>query len=325
MLALFRKDFIGNALLLIPYCAILRIKSLLYPQVITYQDEYGYFNRWWIELLEEKPLASSIILILTISIMAYFVNIISNWSMIYHRKSLFPAVIFVLLSSFLDSFLVLHPIHFGLFFLLIAFVNIVAVYKSASSAGQVFNTGFFLAVASLFYFPYILFFFFGFISLMIMKSFRFRDRLQYVIGFFVPYGLAMAVMYIKFGDMAQISNYITSNVAMIPLPFEISVARLMAFGVFALMIVYVILQYGSYLSKKTIQIRKNTEILYWIMLFSIPGVFFWKHLSLTHLLILVPSLSLLLAMNFSISKNKWSLEVVHLLGLGFLYYNHFLL
>lgn len=323
MLALFRKDFIGNALLLIPYCALIRIKTLLEPQTLAYQESYGYFNKWWMVWLEDRPLTSSIIMIFAISMLAYFINVISNRSMIYHRKTLFPAVLFVLLSSFLDSFLYPQPVHFGLIFLLGAFINIMSAFKKTTSAGLVFNTGFFLGFASLFYFPFVLFFFFGFFSLMIMKSFRFRDRLQYIIGFLVPYGLAVAGFYVIFNQTDILISYIIENVGMIPLDFDFSLQQYIAFGVFMVMVLFTILQYNSYLAKKIIQVRKNTEILYWIMLFSIPSIFFWKNLELGHLLILVPSLSILLAMSFSMAKNKWAVEVVHIMALGVLYFIHF--
>lgn len=326
MLEIFRKDFIGNALLLIPYCALLRVKSLIYPKALSIKEEYGYFNKGWVEALQDKPLISSIIMIFVISIMAYFINVISNKSMIYHRKTLFPAVLFIFLSSFLDSFLLLSPVHFALIFLLVAFINIISAFKkSKGTAGLIFNTGFFLALASLFYFPFVLFLIFGFISLMTMKSFKFQDRLQYAIGFVIPYVLAMAAFYVQYGKLDFLTHYIRENVTMIPMSLDFSLAQYLAFGVFILMVIYVILQYGNFLSKKDIQVRKNIEILYWIMIFALPGIFFWKHLDLNHFLILVPSLSILIAMSFSVAKNKWTVELVHLMGLGFLYYNHFLI
>lgn len=323
VLELFRKDFILNGLLLIPYCAILRIKSLIYPASLSPQAEFGVFNNWWVSYFAENPRLGGIVAILLISIFAYGVNMVSNMANVYQKKSLFPAVFFILICCLFDPHLTFLPVHIGVFFLLMAYGSITATFKKNEAPGSVFNAGLFLAIASLFYFPFIVFFFFGLIVFRIMKSFRWKDSIQYTIGYLIPYYLAFAALYFFNRHVEFYETYMVGNSSLQFLKVFKNREDLFIVGAVLLLIAFLVLQYSSFLSKKSMQTRKNVDILYWIILFSIPSVFFWTYLNLDHFIVLAFPTAILLAMLFIKIQNKFLAEVLHLIIIGCIFYSQF--
>lgn len=107
------------------------------------------------------------------------------------RNSTLPAMLLVLYSSIFVTTQGLHPIIFANLFLLLALRRTVAIFRQPRIFSNTFDAGFFIGIASLFYFPSILAIAFLFGSLGHLRSFAWRDYMIGLIGLLVPllYGL----------------------------------------------------------------------------------------------------------------------------------------
>src|SRR5699024_4124039 len=100
------------------------------------------------------------------------------------------------------EFLVFSPAVLSITFLLLGISYLMRAFKIMNAPAHVFNTGFWIAVASLCYSSVIVYVIWGIIGFTILRRFRSVEIWRYLIGFLVPYfWIAVAVFYK--GELSQ--------------------------------------------------------------------------------------------------------------------------
>lgn len=322
MLSLFRQNLFINSLLLLPYTIIVRIHSLIHPKAYASSEIEGWFNCSIFEYLAETPRLQAIIAILIIFLQAVSLNFILNKNRISLRPNLFPGVFYILFVSISREYLTLNPILFGNIFIIIAFVNLFKTYRIAQCSGAIFNIGFFIAMASVFYFPYIAYLAPCFIGLMMLRSFRIKERIQYLIGAFTFLYLLFA-MFFYFDLSADFyTQYFKSN---LPLPEMVSsqISIYIPVVIFAMAVISAIINYYNIRKKKSIQSQKKIDILYWTLIFSPVMILFWNVFNVYSLLVLAIPCAIIVGMLIYRIKNQVVVELIHLAGLAGMIAFHF--
>jgi hypothetical protein len=113
-------------------------------------------------------------------------NMVDNYELIQPRNNL-TSLMYLILMSFLVKVQSLHPVIFSNLFLLLALKRICTVYHQKRVFSQAFDSGALIGLASLFYFPAVLLFFFLWASLIIIRSFVWREYIISLIGFIMPH------------------------------------------------------------------------------------------------------------------------------------------
>jgi len=266
------------------------------------------------DYLAGLPRLQAVIAILIIFLQAVSLNFILNKNRLSLRPNLFPGVFYILFVSISREYLSLNPILFGNIFIIIVLVNLFKTYRIAQCSGAIFNIGFFIAMASSFYFPYIAYLIPCFIGLMMLRSFRLKERVQYLIG-------AMTFLYLLFAmffyfDLSVVfyNQYFKSN---LPLPemAASSITIYIPLAIFAISIIIAIINYYSIRKKKSIQSQKKIDILYWVLIFSPFMILFWNDLNVYSLLVVAIPLSIIVGMLIYRIKNQLVVELLHLVGL----------
>lgn len=312
MLALFRQNLFINSVLLLPYTFIVRIHSLIYPQVYASTEVDGWFNCSAFSWLSEMPRTQAVLAILLIFLQAASLNYILNKNRLSLRPNLFPGVFYILFVSIAREYLVLNPILLGNVFIIIMLVNLYKTYRVAQCSGAIFNIGFFIAVASSFYFPYLTYLIPCFIGLLMLRSFRIKERFQYVIGALTFLYLLFS-MFFYFGLTPDFYlNYFKSNMRFPQLSSN-GIQIYIPILLFALAIVSVVFNYYSLRKKKSIQSQKKIDILYWLLIFSPIMILFWNRIDVYSLLVLAIPLSILTGILIYRIKNQLLSEVLHLI------------
>ncbi|MGB4958535.1 MAG: hypothetical protein WBO36_03610, partial [Saprospiraceae bacterium] len=133
------------------------------------------------------------------NILIFFHALMINYIFINHRMSreitLFAGVFYVLLVTINIDNSLLSNVLIANSFIILALYNLLKTYKIPHPTANIFNTGFWIGVAGLFYSPYFLFILFGLISLLVLRSFKFIEKLQYFIGCAIPYFLLFTYRY----------------------------------------------------------------------------------------------------------------------------------
>lgn len=311
MLALFRHNLFINSILLLPYTILVRIHSLIYPQAYISTASDGWFNCSAFSWMVETPRTQAVLAILIIFLQAVSLNYILNKNRLSLRPNLFPGVFYILFVSIAPEYLTLNPILLGNVFVIIVLINLFKAYRVAQCSGPIFNIGFFIAMASAFYFPYLLYLIPCFIGLLMLRSFRMKERFQYFIGALTFMYLLFA-MFFYFGLTPDFYlDYMKSNIsfpAVVPSGLHIYVPL----ALFSMSIIAVVYRYYFLRKKKSIQSQKKIDILYWLMICSPLMIIFWNRIDIFSLLVLAIPLSILIGILIYRIKNQLLSEMIHL-------------
>lgn len=322
MLEIFRKNLFINNILLLPYIFILRLNTILNP--VGYKPHQS--ESILMDLLYEfipNALMQNIIGNILIFIHVLLINQISIKNRISKEITLFAGLLYILFISIISENNLLSPILIANTFIIIALANLLNTYKLPNATVYIFNTGFFIGVASAIYTPYFTYIFFGIISLLLLRSFRILEKLQFFIGLSLPYFLLFTYKYwndIKFADL----DFVKEIFFRFPILSGDNLVIFYVSVVFLFLCVgFAIFNYPSFTSKKSIQSQKKIDIVYWFMFFTLVAFLIFKTNGSLHLISLVLPLSLLIGIYLSDSKRIIFNELVHIFIVALIFITQF--
>ena len=324
MIELFRRNLFINTLLLLPYAVVLRLHTFIWPNRYFYQyDGENIFFKWIYELLS-VPLSQSIVATLLVYIHALILNHISIRNRLGREYTLFPGALYILLISMGKETVYLSPSLISVSLVLIMIVQMFRTYKNQNATTFIFNAGFFAGLAFLLS-PHLIFFLlFGYIGLMILRSFKMLERFQYTAGFLVPMILSFSLLYFFKVDVTDsISTFIT-EFGWIDWNSTAEVKTYIFVGVVFFFFFLSFLSYNRYTLRKSIQAQKKIDLIFWLAFFSLTTTMTNSEISYLGIIILICSISTLFAMNLSWIKNKLYTELIHLSLLAILVYIFYL-
>lgn len=321
MISFFRKNLFINSLLLLPYIVLLRIKSFFIDQPYVCGDGESYLTKNIFDIFDTVTL-QAVLSIVIIYINALMINRIVIKNNLSKENNLVSGLMYVIFASFLLQLLPLSPVLLASPFIILSVQCIFNSYNNLKASDEIFLSGFYMATASLFYFPVFYFFLFTMIGFIIMRSFTFKERIQHIIGWSIPLVLAMAWEYFNMYAAQDIPFYFYSKFGFIwlngiPLP----VLLLMLFiGILTLICIF---SFGTYMSKKVIASQKRVSILYWLMLFSGLTILIYSGLAIDHIHIIAIPFAIFITLNLLEMKNQLWPEILHLLFILLLVILHF--
>ncbi len=312
MLSLFRTNQLAFNIFLIFYAILLRGSSFITSSQGWTFGRSGVFGIGVYDLCDNYSALPFIVSILLVFIHAILINVIVARFRMANEVTLLPGVCYILLASAIPEFLYLSPVLLANTFFLIALFELFGSYRQKSIVGNFFNVGFWLGIASLFYFSEILFLLFAFFSIAILKTFRMKDTLIITIGLIVPYLLASVYFFWNDQLLWFWEHQFVNNLGFFNFELNYNWETYSKIGFFIILGIIVLLSYNGYISKKNLQVQKNIDILYWAMLFGILTVLLQANIRLEHLHIFTIPFSILLS--FSLLNMRKSLaEAVHLI------------
>lgn len=297
--------------MLLPYTFLVRIESLIHIDQPSYASDLSPFISWVNEMIPSL-FVQNLLACFLVFIQAVYINRI----VVKHRMgieiTLWPGVVYILLCALIPQFTYLSAVLIANTFILAAFSDIFKIYKRPFAVKFIFNSGLFISIAAMIYPPYIAYLLAGFIGLAIIRSFKTKEMLQYLSGVLVPFLLYgswtfyQRVFQEKMG--ALIDNKFGFPADIIPKDkFDY-----LYLGIILFIILITIFSYSTYSMKKSIQVQKKVDILFWMIASTLLALFINEHLTLDHLLMLTIPLSVLLSMNLLKIKSVITTEMIHL-------------
>ena len=311
MIEIFKRNLFINSLLLLPYAALLRIKTFIDPTLQVPADGQSVLSNIIYSLLPYSIL-QSIISLLIVFFIANMINRLCIKNRLANTITLIPGLFFILFSSLLPSFLELSESLLSLFFVVAMVGVLMQTYKRPRASDLIFNTGLYTGLAALFLFASTSFMLSAFVGLIILRSFKLKERLQLLLGFLTPF-LFFGVYLFYNNILSQtISKEVFGAFSLPTFNLEWGVESIILTSVLALGLLISILGYGFYTSKKSIQAQKKVDILYWVALASLIGLLLVNQVTLSYALFLIFPLSIFISMSFLNIRNKLVLELLHL-------------
>ena len=322
MLELFRSNHLSNSILLIPYIFLLRIKFFFDPWTYSPIKTDTAFSTAIFSWLENKTILSFILSGAIVFIIAMMANVLVMKYRVSRDQTLFPALMFALISVLAVDMIMLNPVMLSCLFIGLALINLVMIYKKQDTAGKLLNAGIFLALAQLFYSSAFVFFILGFAAIIILRSPKTKDYLQFLSGIFVVYFLYGTILYWN-DNLNLLSDGFNHGLSFRSLlKFENHIAT-SGFISLIIWIIASIINYTQFTQKKSLQAIKNLGLMYWIYLAGFFSLFFAGTINFSHFyLIAIPS-AIFAALYLEMIKKKFLAEALHILVIAIVLFFQF--
>jgi hypothetical protein len=130
---------------------------------------------------------STLIALLLLLAEGFLLNYIVNENEVLTKKTAIPGLFYIVFMSHNSSMLELHPVIFANLFLMFALSKILNSYRKDLAFSQVFDAGILISVATLFYFPCVVFLPLIGVALILFRPFIWREWFISFLGVLVPY------------------------------------------------------------------------------------------------------------------------------------------
>jgi hypothetical protein len=239
---------------------------------------------------------------------ALFLNHIVNTKEVLHKRSFLPALFYAIFMSFLPGFLSVNPGLMAAGFVLLAFSQLLALYKSNSPLHIAFNAGFFFGIASLFYLAPIIDFFLLWIALLLLLPFSWRGFIAGLIGLAIPFFFA-SVFYFWIDQLPIFINELLWNNVSSRLEINFNFMPSNWIGIGFLGFLFVIslwtLQNGFF--KNVIRTRNFQQLILTLLGLGFLSAFIAGKMEIFHLSLFALPLSVIISYYFLVlKKNFWA-------------------
>ena len=246
-------------------------------------------------------------------IQALLVNGIVNENKILAKKNYVAGALFIVFASFFKESLLLTPSSIALTFIILCTARIFSLVRKEKSYGDIFDVGFLVAIAALFYFPCVLFILFAYIGLSTVRPFNYREWIIVLLGFLSPFLLVFTYYY--WNDKAALLLADMANVHpqgwLIRGSFELS-DKIVIGGMAICTVICLTLLPGS-LYSSLIQVRKFANTLVVFVVLVIVAIALQQTIHLSHLVLLALPLGIITSMVLMQIKRNWLTEVMHII------------
>ncbi|MEZ4905799.1 MAG: hypothetical protein R2822_30555 [Spirosomataceae bacterium] len=162
------------------------------------------------ELFGRSPLAHRTMANLLILLQAIYFNYISNQRQLFTERNYVPGILYILFINVSFDCSSLSPVLMGTTFILLAFGTLIRQMQREGVTDEVFELGFYLSLATLFYLPLGLFSLWALASMLLYTGANFRQHILAFFGFVFPIALTILFFFFRnaLDDLSQ--NLLTS-------------------------------------------------------------------------------------------------------------------
>lgn len=321
MISVFRNNDVLNIFLLLPYAILLRISSLVHP--VAYQGhEMDTILMEWFFAIIPSPVIQSILAIILVFSQGIIINLIANNHRLHRLPSALSGMVYIMLASALPEFQQLTPALIGMTFVLIAILNVFRTYNLNIAAKNIFNAALASSVAAMCYLPYISIILALFIGLSMMRNFKLKEKLQFLVGYGVSFWIVGSFLYFLGYFKLSLFQHIDFP-GSISSFYAASSNSWISLGVVVLFLLVALLNYYNFMKKKGIDIRKKIDFFYWLLLCGFLALILFKDAGFQLYFFLITPLALFLSMGIMMVRNIALAELFHLFALAGIFYLHF--
>lgn len=246
-------------------------------------------------------------------VQALLINNIVNNNKILQRKNYVAGALFLILSSLFLETLYLSAAQCALTFLILCAGKIFVLIKKEKSYGDVFDVGFLVALATLFYFPSLLFIVFAYFGLATVRPFHLREWSAVLVGFLAPFFLAFTY-YFWFDIQGQLWGDMLNKTTGVWMKMpEFATDNKILLGTLGFMLLCCVAFLPGALYASLIQVRKFVNVLAVFILIVLASLLLASVVELSHFVFLALPLSIFLSIIFVHIKRNVIVEVIHII------------
>jgi hypothetical protein len=226
---------------------------------------YSFF----FDLLGTLPRLAVIAGFCVVTASAFWLNRIVSSNELVPKNSSLTAFVFILMMSYAPSQLTLTPVNISVMLMLYLLQSLMISYNRKEPFDLVYAAGFFITVAALFYLPVLILYGFLLTSFIVYRTPNWREWISSLIGLLTPV-LFLAVWYFWFDrtitELRLFAGYFSSISVQNPWDtFRTAIPGCLVLVMSAVGVYHTVM----HVSEKTVEIRKKTILLNWLVFWAI--------------------------------------------------------
>jgi hypothetical protein len=231
---------------------------------------------------------SFILLYLLISAEAVYLNLMLNRHEVIYKNTFIPALIFCLFISITPMFMQFHPVHIVMLLLIRVFDRLFTLFKNEQPVSALFDIGFLSGIIALLFLPGIFVLLLIFISLAVMRPFKFKEWMITIIGFILPFFFISTVMFWNHALPAFWADYFGHfrNIHS-TLLIKLNTPLKVGFTFIGILLLLSLLKLRSNYRKNVIRMRIFQQIFILFLILSAGSLFILKNIFIRDFLFLL--------------------------------------
>ena len=171
--------------------------NLLYRDIWDSVSPLSALVYWGIDsLFGRSPVALHGAATLVSVFQIVYFNYLTNTRDVYADRTFWPGLIYMLFMHLSFDCLTLSPVLMSTSFLLLAFGTLIRQMDRRGATDEVFEVGFYIGIAALFYLPSALFIIWALVSLLFYSGATFRQHSLTLFGFLFPFAATLLFYYL---------------------------------------------------------------------------------------------------------------------------------
>jgi len=304
-----------NLLILFAYTFFMRMAIFAdLPPMLQFEFLEPY-TKFFIQIpLQEtfSPAGNVFLAGLIIFIQAILFNRVVNNHALLSKPGYLPALLYITSASLFMPFQVLSPTLICNFLLIWIMDKFLKIGKSAGAIMVMFDCGMIIAVGTLMYFPFIVMLAMLWFTLLLYRSFDWREWISGLVGFLTIF-FFVAVYYYWNDSISMFYKIWLPLGNKFPSVFKINYNDYLVLVPVLIMIILATLQLRENFFRSFISTRKAFQMLFFMFIISIVSFYTKPDFRLYHFLLCVPPGAVLLAYYFSNAKKRWFYESLFLI------------
>lgn len=254
-------------------------------------------------LFDSSSSAMTVLTFVVFSLCVLFFNSMLSVNQLVTRNSSIGAFVFVLCLCCVQIQDEYYPFILANTFIMMAMQTIYLIYQVEKPEAYLMNSGFFVAIASMFYYPAIILIIWVLLSLIIMDIKELKHFLIPVLGFLFPYFVLFVCFYFNHSLSDRLQDY-----ALAFNDLGLEKLGLTTMGTIALILVFVFMGLSLMMIKSgnadnSVATRKKVNVTLWLFGFSFIMLFMQKPVVCNGLIFMVLAVVVSMALCY-VKKSK---------------------
>ncbi len=273
MLRYFQHTFIQQQIVIIGIALLLWLPSFIMKTPVVITDSFSPLYVFLVNSLADNPIIIKILAFVIYAFTIFLFNSVMSANRLIYRASSIGALIFVLMTSSSINLTTAYPCLFASPFILMVMHAVFLINQTEKPESYIMNIGYFLAIASMFYFPSIFLIIWVVISLIIMGYADIRYLLTPLTSMLMLYVIMLGISFI-FGDFDSLIHSYSMFFDNISLNFSLSISNMIILIFIGLIfLVSVITLLGNKNLDKSVIFRKRVGSATILALMSLGLIF----------------------------------------------------
>lgn len=315
MINQFRTSNPINAVYLFAYTFFMRIAIFAeLPSKLNFEFLEPY-TKFFIQIPigdDLSPTANIVIAAFIVYVQAILFNIVINNHNLLSKPGYLPGLFYITGSSLFMPFLILSPALVCNFLLIWMMDKLMKIGKSQNAIMLMFDVGMIIAAGTLIYFPFIVMLVMIWLSLLLYRSFSWREWVSGIVGF-VTIFLFLGVYYYWNDSLGTFYRIWLPLANKFPSAFKIHYNDYLVLVPVALIMVLAMIQLRENFFRSFISTRKAFQMLFFMFICAVVSFYTKPNFRLYHFLLCVPPGAVLLAYYFSNAAKRWFYESLFLI------------